>query len=360
MCPTAPEDHRRDRTCSRRRRAWPAQVALAVALLLARTDAAAAPLRTVVLVGSAQDAEVAARVRGQTADLDGELTTVERELPPDRDGQLAVAREASAGADVVVWFSAAEDGDRLAHILHRDRLFTRRIVVAPGALSRSASIEAVALAVRTALLGFAAEHEAATATPPPPPPVVAPPPPRPALRPWAELGGTALLDGTRASGRLGVAVRAGAGRGRWRLGLAAGYQPPAAADAAPTAIRLDRADAGLLLGADLLGRPTGGAPRWTLGVELGAGAARFRRQTTATETGLVATASATRWSPVVGAGVRAARRLGSRAFAAIEAGVDVLANAPVFGVARSTGYERLTSVWVVQPRTQLSLGLDWP
>lgn len=339
-----------DRSPARDAPRW-ARAVVAVALLLAHRDARAERLRVLLLVGDEQQRELAARIEGQTADLDADVATADGSLPA-LDHRLAAERAARAGADVVVWFVAAEDGGWIAHVARGDRVVVRRIDVAPGALSRSASIEAVALAVRTAVTGFAssADEDAARE--------LAEPEPAPTARPWGELGATGLLDGTRAGGRYGAEVRAGIARGRFGLGAMLGYEPAAAIDGAPASFHVERQHVGAVLSAELAASPAP-APRWSLAAELGAGAARFRRSTTATGAGLVATPAAVTWSPLLAPGVRLARRVASSAWLALQAGADVVLRRPEFGVQQSTGFQRLASVWALQPRATLSLLLDW-
>lgn len=334
-------------------RRW-ARAAVALVVLLAAGEARAARLRVLVLVPNDEHRELAARIKGQTADLDAAVATAEGELPPTLDGQIAAARVAAARADVVVWFAADANG-WIAYIARGDRVLVRRIGVAPGALSRSASNEAVALAVRTALRGFAAsadsegEGDQGQGSAP-----VA------GLRPWGELGGTGLLDGTRSAGQYGVALRGGAARGRWHLGVALAYQPAATIDGASASIKVERQQAGLVAGADLVA-PGVPAARWALALEVAASAARYRRVTTATAagSGLVPTPAAVTWSPVLSTGLRGARRVASRTWLALELGADVVPRPPQFGVERSGGFDRFASVWALQPRLALSLLVDW-
>jgi hypothetical protein len=338
-----------DRSPARDAQRW-ARAVVAVALLLAHRDARAERLRVLLLVGDEQQRELAARIEGQTADLDADVASAEAG-PAGLDREVATLRAARAGADVVVWFVAAEGGGWIAHVARGGRVVVRRIDVAPGALSRSASIEAVALAVRTAVTGFASSSDDDAAR------ELAEPAPAPA-RPWGELGATGLLDGTRAGGRYGAAVRAGIARGRFGLGAMLGYEPAAAIDGAPATFHVERQHVGAVVSAELAASPAP-APRWSLAGELGAGAARFRRSTTATGAGLVPTPAAVTWSPLLAPGVRLARRVASGAWLALQAGADVVLRRPEFGVQQPTGFQRLASVWALQPRATLSLLLDW-
>lgn len=318
-----------------------------MSLLVAGSEASAAPVRTLVLVGGAEQRELAARIKGQTADVDAAVATVEVELPAELDDQIAMARAARSRADVVVWFGEDRNGDRLAYIARGDRLVVRRIHAATGALSRSASIEAAALAVRTALVGFAtgAEVDPEEGTE-----LV------PSVRPWASLGWTGTVDGTGSLGH-GVALRAGAARGRWRVGALVEYHPSVELSTASASIRVGRQQAALLLGADLVG--TRSTSRWGLGLELGLGAVRFPRTTVSAASGLLPTPESSAWSPLISPGVRVARRLSSKSWLSLDLGADVLSRPPEFGVQQTSGFEPLASTWGLEPRVAFSFLLDW-
>jgi hypothetical protein len=318
--------------------------ALAALLALLANEARADAPRTLVLVRGPQERELAARVEGQTLDLGGSVEMIERALPDDLPGQIAAARAAGTRADVVIWFGAGA-GDTVVYFAHQGRVVARRIEPAAGALSRSASMEAVALAVRTVLTGYRADSDAQR-------PAAAAP-----LRGWGELGGTVLLDGAGPSRHQGVALRGGVARGWWSLGAMLGVLPAARIPGAPATLELTRQHAGLLLGAELL--PPGRAARWSLAVDLGLGVARYRRATLATGTGLVGTSGSLTWSGLVAPELRLARRVVSGAWLALEVGADVLTSPPRFGVQRSSGVAGLSSPRPVEPRAGLSLLLDW-
>jgi hypothetical protein len=316
-------------------------MAAVVALLLA-ADAHAAGLRVLLLLGGGMDRELAARVEGQCADLDLAALRVERALPADLPGQIAFARAAGARADLVIWFGA-DAGGPVAYVSSGDRIVARRVGQATGPLSRSASIEALAVAVRTVVEGIAASRaepvEAARAT---------------RARAWGEAGWTALLDGTAPSGRRGVMLRAGAARGPWSLAAMAGISPAASVEAAPATIEISRQQAGLVAGLELL--PARGG--WSAALELGVGAARYRRATTTAGDGLVATPAAVSWSALVAPGVRVARRTFPGAWLALGLGADVLATPPSFRARRASGVDAVASTWACAPRLTLSLLLD--
>lgn len=319
----------------------------ALLALLAAGEAHAGGLRILILVRGAADREAAARLQGHTADLDAVVDRLEVDLPGDLEGQLAVARAAGARADAVVWFG--EDGaGPVAHVARGDRVVSRRIGATSGALSRSAAVEALAVATRTVLALLAAEGEAGPAWAPGG---------APRLRAWGEVGWMAALDGARPAGHHGASLRVGGARGRWLLGATLAVLPEVAVDAAPAEIQLSRQTAGLLAGIELL--PRRPARPWSLTIELGAGAARFRRVTRAAGTGLAAEPPSVRWSPLVSPGLRVARRLGGGAWLALDAGVDALTHPPRFVIARSTGLERAAAAWAWEPRLAFTLLLDW-
>lgn len=318
--------------------------ALAAVLALLAGEARADALRMLVLVRGPQERELAARVEGQTLDLGVSVETIEQALPDDLPGQVAAARAAGTRADVVIWFGAGA-GDAVVYFAHQGRVVARRIEPAAGALSRSASLEAMALAVRTVVAGYRADSDgprSAAAAP---------------LRGWGELGWTVLLDGAGPSRHQGVALRGGVARGRWSLGATLGVLPAARIPGSPATLELERQHAGLLVGAELL--PPGRAARWSLALDLGLGVARYRRATVATGAGLVGTSGSVTWSGLVAPEARLARRVVSGAWLALEVGADVLTSPPRFGVQRSTGVAGLSSPRPVEPRAGLSLLLDW-
>jgi hypothetical protein len=124
-----------------------AMTAIVAMMLTAR--AAAEPL--VVVVRDGGDAALAiARLRGQLADLEIELTIVPGRVEPALDAQLVAASRlaASRGARVVVWFVARGEGLAVAIATPGDRrLFVREIPAADA----SAVAEAAAVSARGAL-----------------------------------------------------------------------------------------------------------------------------------------------------------------------------------------------------------------
>ncbi|OFX20242.1 MAG: hypothetical protein A2V77_16700 [Anaeromyxobacter sp. RBG_16_69_14] len=322
-----------------------AAVAMAAGATAARADAR----RVLLLTDGDRDRDLAARVEGQVADLEVTIVKADAALPPDPGAQLAVARARAAEhrAEVVVWFGA--DGDSfIVRAAQGDRVLVRRVGRVTGALSASASIEAVGLIVRTELRGLAAGGQIADE--------VVPGPSVP-LRPWAELGWTGVLDGENARGHHGVAARVGAALGRWRAAATFAYHPATTLGSPLATIRVEQQSAGVVAGLDLRGPPDPAA-RWRLGIDLGAAAARFPRVTTAAGPGLTPAASDSPWSPVVTPSVRAAWRLSPVFWLAFSLGADFLLRPPEFGVATGTGFERVSTLRPVEPRALLSLTFD--
>jgi hypothetical protein len=329
--------------------------ALATAVVIAGSsaDARPGPMRVVVLVASEGDRQLAARVRGQTADLDLTLRTAEVALPTRLDAQRALARQYAGEGEgegaAVVWFGV--DGEaRVVHVLRGDRLLERTVGGASGSLSESATIETVGMVVRTALLGLASLAAE------PPAPASAP---APGLEPWAELSWTVAAEGT--GGTLlhqGAAARLGGTLGRWRAGAWVSYQPPLTLSSGGATVRLERWQVGVAAGFELW--PDVPSSGWRLGVELGVLAAAFPRTTTATSAGLTPTAAHTTWTPVAAPGVRAARRLVGPLWLALTVGADLLLGPPQLGETGPAGFRLVAAAWPVQPRAALGLALDAP
>jgi hypothetical protein len=176
--------------------------ALACALLAwLAADRVQADALQVLLLG-APDAEIAARVRGQTRDLPLLLEVAEPPAPLDRAAAEQLGREHAA--QVVVWSEPRDSAGLRVFVLDIESGELReRDVAAPTreALAASTTAEIAALVVRSELTGLIAERDAALAraaapappqpapSPPepirraPPAPAPAPPPPR-APGPW--------------------------------------------------------------------------------------------------------------------------------------------------------------------------------
>jgi hypothetical protein len=328
------------------------RLAMATAALAAATGAAAhgGARRVLLLVADEHERAAAARVEGQIADLDVSVVTAVAALPTDPGAQLALARARALEqrAEAVVWF-VGDGGAWVVRVAQGDRVLSRRVARASGELSDSATLEAVGLAVRTELRGLAAGGRIGDEP--------ARPGPFAPLRPWVELGWSGVLDGGGAPGHHGASGRLGAAAGRWRAAVTLAYYPARTLGSSLATARVERQAAGVVVGVDVLGRPAA-STRWRLGLELGAGAARFPRVTTGAAGGLTPTAAGSPWSPVIAPSIRAARRLDSTFWLAFSLGADLLLRPPEFGVATGTGFARVSSLWPVEPRATLSLAID--
>ena len=107
----------------------------------------------------------------------------------------------------------------------------------------------------------------------------------------------------------------------------------------------------------VLGQP-GTASGWRLGLEVGAEAARFPRDTTAAESGFTPTASESPWSPVIAPSIRVARRLTPAFWLTFSVGADFLLRPPEFVVATDAGLQRVSALRTVEPRAALAFAWD--
>lgn len=303
------------------------------------------PLRVLVLVDGDREQQLASRIEGQTTDLPAEVTSEELPAGLTSDAKASTARaQASArGAEVLVWFEAVGDG-WIVNVAHGAHTLTRRVEESSGAMSASASTEAVALVVRTALRGIAVGE------PPPPSEPVPPPPP---LRVWGELGWAVLLDREGSQGHHGGEARLGLGVGPWRFGLEADYHPAQRLASNLVTIEVERQSFGLLASLDVAG---GG--RWRLSGELGAAALRFPRTTTFVAEGYSPLAAHSSWSPSVRPAVSFSFRLVWALWVSATLGADVVFDRPEFLVQQGVVFTRLATLWVVEPRASLTLVID--
>ncbi len=332
--------------------AW-ATAMTAIALTAGGSVARDGALRVLVLVRGEHERELASRAEGQTTDLDVALTIAEAAPKAGVGGELALAlaQATARGAEVVVWFGAEGDG-WVVHVARGERVLIRRVGESTGAMSASASSEAAALVVRTALRGLAAggeigvEERAAPAGPV-----------RPALRPWAALGWAGLLERDGSTGRHGVAARIGGAVGRWHFGAMFGYHPSQTLSSPRATIQVERQQAGIIAGVDVIGA-AGSTDRWRLGPELMASATRFPRTTTAAGIGLTPTAAHASWAPTLSPAIAASVRLAPALWLSASLGVDILLSRPQFGVAGAANFETVATLWPIEPCARLSLVID--
>lgn len=327
-------------------------LAAAIALSLAASSAArASPLRVLLLVGGGErERQLAARVEGHTADLEVQITTEESPLlvGSDRPVEAALSAAAARAADLVVWFTPELDG-WVVHAARGDRVFRRRIGPSTGAMSESASTEAAALVVRTAVKALTSGEDLPVEDSAPVPP--------PSWRLWGGAGWAGILERQGPAGRHGVAGLLGVARGKGRLAAAVTFHPAVVITSANATIRVDRLLAGATAAVDLLGQP-GAAARFRLSPELTVAAARYSRTTSAVGSGLAATSPKATWTPVVTPAVGASWRVASGCWVAATLGAEILGRRPELGVEGGGGFEPMTTLWPVQPRATLSVLID--
>jgi hypothetical protein len=192
---------------ARARAAFESALACLIWLALVPQLARAEPLRVLLL--GAQEAELTARVHGQTRDLPLLLDVVDPGVPLGREQAERLGREHAA--QVVVWSEATGNASLRVYVLDLESAQLRaRDVVAPEreTLAASTTAEIAALVVRSELSSSLAERDAALAaaaiSAPPPAPAPAPAPPasepaRPAASPPPAPGPWLLAAGYRLS-----------------------------------------------------------------------------------------------------------------------------------------------------------------
>jgi hypothetical protein len=353
----------------------------------AAEPAPAARLSTVVRVQGAADAEILARIEGQTVDLDIDLAVERgRDVEPSLSRQLVTARRLASEreARVVVWFrfvDGARGPETIVYVAEpaADRVLVRRIAHegSDRAMARSAAAEAAALVVRSSLRALAAGVEIGVA-PSEVPDADAEPGPAlqgsdsevPAslglrdggaagsggtrLHPFVGIGWQAVVDGSASAGQHGVRGRLGLGLGRLRFALDAGASPAVAYTDDLTSIQVSRAQGGLAVGALLIG---GGSAR--LEAEVAAGVVRFSRTTRLRSSEVQATPDSDIYSPWIAPSLRAAwSPEGGRFWLELTAGTDILLRAPEFGYELDGAFVSRNRLWPVEPRVGLGIALD--
>jgi hypothetical protein len=334
---------------------------------------------TLWLRPDAKDAGLAQRVRGQVSDLPIRLIETEEpgaEAPMSQQLDVADSIARQQGARVVVWFAPLDPRAPRPGLLvvvaeaARGRVLVRRVeseAARPAAGGPadfdSATLEAAALIVRTALRGLAegavigldrSEVTGPAAKPAPLPPLLRPatvmvvPRPLPPTAParwiaavgWhADYDGQAIQQGL--TGHVGYAI------GRWAAGLLV----------APS-LGVELADRWATLH---LGRHAFGAfgqllavetTQAALGFSVSAGAILFQRSTSLPAPNVAPTASAL--NPVFFAGLRAHAGwfppwLGGSIGVWIDAGAEVVPGAPTLGYDVGGQFVPSRSLWRVQP-----------
>lgn len=293
--------------------------------------------------------QFAARIEGQTAELDVAITVAELGPGLDPDNlAAAVLDEAEArGAEAAVWFVA--EGDGWVVSVSRSGRTVRRLVVveSKGTLASSSSIEAVALVVRSSLRGVLGGEWSAQAPPSEPAPS--------APGYFAELGWTAALDRASSYGHHGVEARVGIDVDGWRISLLLEEHPPETVAAREVTVELERQVLALVFGYRFRL-----APRWRFGAALGAELLRFPRVTTVVADGLVATSPQSSASGAVRPELDVALRLFWSLWLCLRVGADFLFSWPQFTVRQEGAARVVATLWQVQPTATLGLGVEFP
>lgn len=323
-------------------------MAAAIAIAIGGTNREG-PLRVVVVVNADSERQLATRLEGQTNDLDVDLivSPVGPGLDPARLAVAARAKAKARNAEVAVWFVGEGEG-WVVNVSRGERTFRRLVSVASGALSSSASIEAVAVAVRTALIGLAAGEDV-----PESPPLAEPASSPPPARFLGEVNWTAAVDGSGSAGHHGIEARLGLGVGAWRFIFGLEEHFPEDITATQATIVIERQVGALSVGYDV---PLDS--RWRLGGALGAEVLRFSRVTTSVAGNLMATSPQNSWSFAVRPELDLGFRLVWALWVSFHLGADVLFAPPSFGIQVSETTHTLTALWRVQPRASLGLALD--
>ncbi|MCB9601515.1 MAG: hypothetical protein H6721_25965 [Sandaracinus sp.] len=301
-------------------------------------------------------ADLDERLEGQTTDLDWRLTRTRMPVPRDLDD----AARRSRGARVVIWVETLETGLRLHFVDVRDRRLLVRDFAAPNdeAFGGSANLEAVAVAVRSALQALSLGGEVGVAAPPPvvaePEPIPVPtPPPEPATPTSveAEAGWWLALDGESPT-QHGPSLRFALRRKRLVVGLGGEVGLGVRLQDELTRVTVTRHAATVDLGVGLLD-----GTRGSLDLLARAGIARFRRGEVETRVDGLSPAPAESTTSAL-AGLRLVGtfaptpNLGIR----LSVGADALPAAPVLRYADEAGNTQIRNrFWVLQPTIALTL-----
>ena len=300
-----------------------------------------------VAVNAESERQLATRLIGQTNDLDVDVvvSSVGPNLDPARLAVAARAQAKARGAEVAVWFVGQDDG-WLVNVSRGERTFQRLVSVSSGALSSSASIEAAAVVIRTALMGLSAGEDVLPETVPESPPTP--------LRFIGELNWTAALDRDGSAGHHGIEARLGLGLGAWRFTFGLEEHPPETIAVTQATLDLERQVA-----AFSVGYGAGFDSRWWLGGSLGAEVLRFPRVTTSVTAKLMGTAPKSSWSFAVRPELDVGFRLIGALWVFFHLGADVLFAPPAFALQTVAGTRQtLSALWSLQPRASLGLAID--
>lgn len=351
------------------RRAWVVLVVLCLTLFLSRANAE--PLRVLVVLGS-EDEGLWKRIKGQTVDLD--VAMEEADGPGAMDFASASDLAETREVRIVVWFEAGERRIRL-HLAEprAGRLFMREFRVGKGGgMARSASEEAAALMLRSALKALAAGGrigvEVAAPTPAPTPAlgeepaeaiakapltraVASPAAQEHSWLPQAHLGWQWSADGVT-PGLQGLAGGADLARSTWRVGARGSVSLPASSEDAFASLELTRLDLALAIGRRLWSGDT-----WGADAELALGVIAFHRTTRALDPMVAAADSRFLFVAEASPALRVSWNLPFLPGAAIELNLaaDLLLGAPQFVYQVGAGVEERDRMWPLQPRAGIGL-----
>lgn len=325
-----------------------APTTLALFAALAAASPAAAEERVVLATG----AELAQRIRGQTADLP--LVLEAAEVPADLEAALALGR--ARGAPFVVY--ATEGEALIVHVVEvaERRMLSRRIDDDGG---RSAMLEAAALVVRGALRDLSEGGHVGVVVPAPPPPrepaPIAPPASDPGVAVRIELGWSAAIDDHAPHGVQAASLGGIVAVDRLRIGLRVEVGLPIELADAQAALQILRLRPTAVVGVDLLDAPE---VALTVGAELAA--LLWHRSTEIRGGGLAATDA--RWT----ASLLIAPEVALEVFPAIfegvaglvvTAGADLAPSAPTFAYAIDGATVERAALWPVQPFARVALAV---
>lgn len=329
-------------------------VILALMPAHARADG---PLRAVIRIDGAANQELWSRIAGQTVDLDAELIAVHGAVEAGLDAELdaACALADEHDARVVVWFRQLPGQSLIVYVAEprADTVFVRSMGNdgERGPAVRSATLEAAALVVRSALRALAAGGTIGITTAQ----VRAEEEP-PLLRWHMGVGAQVVGDGASQGGHYGLAARVGASRGQLRVHAELSSYPAITSSDALTSISVARHGAGLAAGyvtsADARRGPV-------LAIELGAGALLYQRSTVAFSPDVVPREPASSYAVVISPGARMLLPLGRRGHM-LEAvlAADVVLGAPHFGYQENDRFVLRNALWPLQPRLGIGLVLQ--
>jgi hypothetical protein len=330
---------------------------LALVLVLSATAGAGERLRAVVRTTGAGDRELLQRVHGQASDLAVDLEEVQTwPLEPGVAEQLrvAVALAEKSAASVVFWF-AAERGQLLVFVAEprQSKLFARAID-GSGAPPSSAALESAALVVRSALQAFAAGGTIGVHWKPVETTPTANPAKRRAITGFGDVGWQFAFDG-QTRFEQGFTATLGLSVAHLEVALAAAISLSDTLRDTLTTFDFSRYTLAAQAGYRLLDRRPA-----VITVRAGLGWAGFSRRPAAALSPAVTPEASGRLTSsfLLGPELRASwrPRSGPVALTAI-AGFDWLPGAPtfVYNINGSPGSGR--SLWVVQPRVGLAVGL---